>query len=181
MNSRIVAWIALALWVVTVATFAWFFVRGNTAVSSDARSSIMLSHPERDLVLSEMRGLLTATQGILEGINQNNPQKIASAARAAGMAAAADGPDSFFAIVIGKKITAWSLATHHRNPDKIRRLIHVESFKLLLNNSDFVKVGCGESGDDGEIQMMNMLALNALDFETRWGNEKKFHLAACVR
>ena len=90
MNSRIVAWIALALWVVTVATFAWFFVRGNTAVSSDARSSIMLSHPERDLVLSEMRGLLTATQGILEGINQNNPQKIASAARAAGMAAAAD-------------------------------------------------------------------------------------------
>lgn len=90
MNSRTVAWIALALWVVTVATFAWFFVRGNTAVSSDARSNIMLSHPERDLVLSEMRGLLTATQGILEGINQNNPQKIASAARAAGMAAAAD-------------------------------------------------------------------------------------------
>lgn len=37
-----------------------------------------------------MRGLLSATQGVLEGINQNNPQKIASAARAAGMAAAAD-------------------------------------------------------------------------------------------
>lgn len=90
MNNRTVAWVALALWVITVATFAWFFVRGNTAVSNDGRSNIMLSHPERDLVLFEMRGLLTATQGVLEGINENNPPKIARAARAAGMAAAAD-------------------------------------------------------------------------------------------
>lgn len=90
MNNRTVAWVALALWVITVATFAWFFVRGNTTVSSDGRSNIMLSHPERDLVLSEMRGLLVAMQGIVEGINQNDPQKITRAARAAGMAAAAD-------------------------------------------------------------------------------------------
>lgn len=90
MNARKVAWLALVLWVGTVAVFAWFFVRGNTSVSSDGRSVILLAHPERDLVLSEMRGLLSATQGIVDGINSNHPQKIAQAARAAGMAAAAD-------------------------------------------------------------------------------------------
>jgi len=41
-------------------------------------------------VLSEMRGLLAATQGILEGSNQNDIPRIIEAARAAGMAAMTD-------------------------------------------------------------------------------------------
>lgn len=90
MNARNVAGLALVLWVGTVAAFAWFFVHGNTRPSSDGRNAIVLAQPERDLVLSEMRGLLSAIQGIVEGINANNPQKIAQAARTAGMAAAAD-------------------------------------------------------------------------------------------
>lgn len=90
MKSNRLTSIALLLWVATIAIFAWFFVRGNTAPGSDGRTAIMLQAGERDLVLSEMRGLLSATQGILEGANQGDMQRIIKSASAAGMAGAAD-------------------------------------------------------------------------------------------
>ena len=90
MKSNQLALVALLLWVVTIAVFVWFFVRGNTAASPDDRTLIMLHPEERELVLSEMRGLLAATQGILEGANQNDMPRIIEAARAAGMAGMAD-------------------------------------------------------------------------------------------
>jgi len=81
---------SLALWVATVAVFGWFFVRGNTAAGTDNRTAVVLQPVERDLVLSEMRGLLTATHGILQGINANDMKQVAAAARSGGMNAAAD-------------------------------------------------------------------------------------------
>lgn len=90
MKSNKLAQIALLLWVVTVAIFAWFFIRGNTTAGTDGRTAIVLQASERDLILSEMRGLLASTQGILEGANQGDMQRIAKAATSAGMAAAAD-------------------------------------------------------------------------------------------
>jgi hypothetical protein len=82
--------IALLLWVVTIAVFAWFFIRGNTSAGTDGRTAVVLQASERDLILSEMRGLLSATQGILEGVSQGDMQHIINASSAAGMAAAAD-------------------------------------------------------------------------------------------
>lgn len=90
MKSNKVALIAILLWAVTVAVFVWFFVRGNTVAGSDSRTTVVLGAGERDLVLSEMRGLLAGVHGILEGINHNDPKQVASAARAVGMASAAD-------------------------------------------------------------------------------------------
>ncbi|MDD2914558.1 MAG: hypothetical protein PHP70_04495 [Gallionella sp.] len=90
MKSNKLALTALLLWVVTVAVFAWFFVRGNTTTGSDGRTAVVLQAAERDLVLSEMRGLLVAVQGILEAANQDDVPRIAKAARSVGMAGAAD-------------------------------------------------------------------------------------------
>jgi hypothetical protein len=90
MRSNRLATIALLLWLATVAIFAWFFIRGVTVEGSDGRTAIVLQTGERDLVLAEMRGLLAATQQILEGSNQGDMQRIGNAARAAGMAGAAD-------------------------------------------------------------------------------------------
>lgn len=86
MKKNRLAQAALLLWVVTIAVFAWFFIRGNTAASTDDRTVILLQPVERELILSEMRGLLAATQGILEGANQGDLSRIIEAARAAGMA-----------------------------------------------------------------------------------------------
>jgi hypothetical protein len=90
MKSNKVALTALLLWVITIAVFAWFFIRGNTTAGTDSRTAIVLQSGERDLILLEMRGLLSATQGILEGANQGDMNRIIQSSRSAGMAAAAD-------------------------------------------------------------------------------------------
>src|SRR3989304_1734676 len=91
MKSNKLAQIALLLWVVTIGVFAWFFIRGNTVAGTDGRTAVVLLPGERDLVLTEMRGLLAATQQILEGANQGDRQRIITAARAAGMAGGGGG------------------------------------------------------------------------------------------
>jgi len=81
---------AILLWVATIAVFAWFFIRGSTGVGTDNRTAVVLAPGERDLILAEMRGLLTATHAILEGLNRGDMKQVAQAASAAGMSQAAD-------------------------------------------------------------------------------------------
>lgn len=90
MKPNKIALAAIVLWVITVAVFAWFFVRGNTVAGSDNRTAVVLGVGERELVLSEMRGLLGGVHGILDGINRGDIKQVASAARAVGTASAAD-------------------------------------------------------------------------------------------
>lgn len=90
MKSSKIALAAVLLWIVTVAVFGWFFVRGNTTAGSDNRTAVVLGAGERELILTEMRNLLGGVQGILEGINHGDMKQAASAARAVGMASAAD-------------------------------------------------------------------------------------------
>lgn len=90
MKSNKLTTVALLLWVATITVFAWFFIRGNTTAGSDGRTAIVLQPAERDFVMTEMRGLLAATQEIMEAGSQNDTQRIVKAARGAGMAGAAD-------------------------------------------------------------------------------------------
>ncbi|MGZ8967236.1 MAG: hypothetical protein ACXW1C_04935 [Gallionella sp.] len=77
--------LALALWLITIAVLAWFFVRGNTHAGTDGRIAIMLKSTERDLILAEMRTFLSSTQGILDGANQGNRELLFQAASASAM------------------------------------------------------------------------------------------------
>lgn len=90
MKSNKIALFAILLWLATILVFAWFFIRGNTVAGTDNRTAVVLGTGERTLILSEMRGLLAGTQSILEGINHNDAKQVAQAARAVGMASAAD-------------------------------------------------------------------------------------------
>ena len=90
MKSNKVALIAILLWAITIGLFAWFMVRGNTVAGSDNRTAVVLSGAERGLILSEMRGLLEAVHHILDGLNRQDMQQVAAAARKAGMGSAAD-------------------------------------------------------------------------------------------
>lgn len=119
MKSNKLAQFVLLLWLVTVAVIAWFFIRGNTAAGDDGRTAVVLQAAERKLVLSEMRGLLAATQGILEGANQGDMQRISKAARSAGMAGAADvNPTLMAKLPIEFKQLGLSL---HRDMDDIAK------------------------------------------------------------
>ena len=90
MNARKLAIAAIVLWLITLAVLATMFVRGNTTTGSDNRTAVMLNTSERGLVLSEMRGLLSGTQLILDGLNRNDMKQVTDAARAVGMGSAAD-------------------------------------------------------------------------------------------
>jgi len=90
MKSSHLALIALFLWGATIVVFGWFFIRGNTIAGTDGRTAVVLQSGERDFVLSEMRGLLSATQEIMEGTNQGDWQRVFKAASAAGMAGTAE-------------------------------------------------------------------------------------------
>jgi hypothetical protein len=87
MSVRIVSVVAIALWLTTATAAVVFFVRGQTQVAPDGRTAVLLSPDERNLVLAEMRGILGSVQGVVDG---GDMKRVAQAARAGGMAAAAD-------------------------------------------------------------------------------------------
>jgi len=112
-----IALTSLLFWVVTIAVFAWFFIHGRTTVGTDGRTAVLLQAGERELVLSEMRGMLAATQGVLEGANRGNMQEITQAASAAGMRAAADANPALMAkLPIELKTLGMSV---HRDMDEM--------------------------------------------------------------
>jgi hypothetical protein len=90
MTTRVLSVAAIALWFVTVAVAVFFFVRGQTQVAPDGRTAVLLAPDERNLVLTEMRGMLETVQGVVDGVNADDIKQVAQAARASGMAAAAD-------------------------------------------------------------------------------------------
>jgi hypothetical protein len=116
MNARNLALAAFALWLVTIAVFAYFFVRGNTTQGSDNRTAVVLAPAERDLVLAEMRGLLLATHDIVEGLNRNDLKQVARAARAAGMGSAAD-VDPVLMAKLPLEFKQLGMSVHHRMDD----------------------------------------------------------------
>ncbi len=92
MNWRVLGAGMAVLWVVTVGVVAALFVQGHTRPSTDGRTEILLAPTERDLVLAEMRDLLKAVHGVVTvlGSPGSNLKEAEGAARAAGMAMAAD-------------------------------------------------------------------------------------------
>ncbi len=90
MNAKLLSIIAIILWLATIAVAATFFVRGNTAQGTDGRTAIVLSGAERDMVLGEMRGLLSSVHDVLDGLNKNDMTQVAAAAARSGMGSAAD-------------------------------------------------------------------------------------------
>lgn len=89
--------ISLVLWVITVGAFAYFFIMGRTVTSSDNRKAVILDPQEKDMVLGEMRTILTAINGVLNSIAKNDMKGAASAAKSAGMNMAVDASPVFMA------------------------------------------------------------------------------------
>ena len=82
--------IAIALWLITAAVLGYFFVRGWTTEATDRRTAIQLAPAERDLVLSEMRQMLHSVHNLVTGLSAGDPKIMEQAARASGVAMAAD-------------------------------------------------------------------------------------------
>lgn len=97
--KRNVCLAVILLWVVTVGTGGWFFVKGWTTKGSDGRTEILLAAAERDQILAEMRLLLKAVDGIVRvlGEPQLDLKQMEETARSVGMEMAADTEPSIMA------------------------------------------------------------------------------------
>ncbi|OAF16621.1 hypothetical protein AYJ54_37680 [Bradyrhizobium centrolobii] len=62
----------------TAAVVVAIFVRGQTQVARDGRTAVLLVPDERDLVLSEMRGVLASVHGIVEAVSAGDMKAVAA-------------------------------------------------------------------------------------------------------
>jgi hypothetical protein len=108
--------LALSLWLVTIAVFGWFFVRGNTAAGTDNRTAVILAPSERALILGEMRNLLSGVHDILNALNRGDMKQAASAARAIGTASAADVNPALMA-KLPLSLKQMGMSVHHDMDD----------------------------------------------------------------
>jgi hypothetical protein len=113
---------SLALWVLVIGAMMYFFVKGQTVPSPDARTTVLLVEPERDRILVEMRQLLKSVHGVLDGVAAQDLNRAEQAARAAGMAMAADVDPALMAkLPIAFKAMGMSV---HRDFDALADGIH---------------------------------------------------------
>ena len=60
-------------------------------------------------------------------------------------------------------------------PTKSARSLQVEPLEFLFHDLDLVEVGIGKGGDHCQIEVVDVLALDSLDFEASRRDEKQFH------
>jgi hypothetical protein len=102
--------IALVLWLVTAMGLGSLFVLGRTARAPDGRTSVLMSGPEREMVFSEMRGLLVAVRDITAALAEGDTPKVGKIARAMGMGEAHDkAPDLLLKLPLDFKRLAMGL------------------------------------------------------------------------
>jgi len=111
-----------ALWVVTMAAAGYFFVKGRTIPAPDGRTAVVLSEAERNQILTEMRQLLKSVHGVLQGFSSQDLDGAGRAAKAAGMAMAADvNPALMAKLPLAFKAMGMSV---HRDFDALADGIH---------------------------------------------------------
>ncbi|EME69148.1 hypothetical protein H261_14755 [Paramagnetospirillum caucaseum] len=102
--------IALVLWLVSAVGLGALFVHGRTAKAPDGRTAILLSGAEREMVFSEMRGLLVVVRDITAALAEGDTAKVGRAARAMGMGEAHDkAPDLLLKLPLDFKRLAMGL------------------------------------------------------------------------
>ena len=68
----------------------WLMAVSAQDGASDPRQRLVLPAQQRDGVLAEMRLMLGAMSGVIDGLSRNDPKAAAEAARSAGMTVAVD-------------------------------------------------------------------------------------------
>ncbi len=154
MKSDKLAVIALLLWVVTIAVLAWFFIRGSTTAGTDGRTAVVLQAGERDFVLSEMRGLLSATQEVLEGANQGDMQRVIKAASAAGMAGAADVNPALMA-KLPLEFKTLGMSVHHDMDDIAKAAGNGTLAPKILNMLSYTLAKCVACHSTWQLKAVN--------------------------
>lgn len=86
MNTKMLATVAIVLWLASAGFVGFKFMTGTTVETTDGREAIVLSAGERDFVLNEMRGMLAGVQEIIAAANANDMEALQETALRVGTA-----------------------------------------------------------------------------------------------
>ena len=84
MNAKKISIIAIVLWAGLILGLGIQFVKGNAKKAEDGRAAVTVTESERVMILGEMRQLLQAVQGIVDGIEKNDTKAIVESALGGG-------------------------------------------------------------------------------------------------
>lgn len=125
---KLAATIFAALWLLTFATLAYLLAAGRTTLSTDGRRAVQLTRVQRDLVLSEMRKLLTSVHEVQGAVARGDAQAAATAARASGMQMVEEASAIESGLIARLPIEMKSLGiATHQHFDKIAVLVESEA------------------------------------------------------
>jgi hypothetical protein len=136
--------IAILLWILTIITIGYFFYFGNTSKSLDTRTSIHLTPAERQLVLTEMRALLEAVNGMLSGLGEKDYEKAAKAADAVGMGLVASLEHQEKTILLKLPVSFKKLGfgTHEKFDTIAAKIRKKEEIHSILKEMDDLTKNC---------------------------------------
>lgn len=144
MNSKSIGKIAIGLWFVTVITLGYFFYFGSTSRSLDNRTAIHLTPAERQLVLTEMRALLTAVNGMLGGLADEDYESAAKAADAVGMGlvASLEHQEKTILLKLPVEFKKLGFGTHEKFDEIAAKIRKKQDIHNLLKEMDELTRNC---------------------------------------
>ncbi|TGL44599.1 hypothetical protein [Leptospira perdikensis] len=144
MNSKSIGKFAIGLWIVTVLTLGYFFYFGSTSRSLDSRTAIHLTPAERQLVLTEMRALLSSVNGMLSGLAEKDYERAAKAADAVGMGLVASLEHQEKTILLKLPVAFKKLGfgTHEKFDDIAVKIRKKQDIHTLLREMDELTRNC---------------------------------------
>ncbi|MCW7505343.1 hypothetical protein [Leptospira paudalimensis] len=136
--------VAILLWLFTMITLGYFFYFGNTTKSLDTRTAIRLTPAERQLVLTEMRALLEALNGMLSGLGEKDYEKAAKSADAVGMGLVASLEHQEKTILLKLPVSFKKLGfgTHEKFDEIASKIRKKEEIHTLLKEMDELTKNC---------------------------------------
>ncbi|TGM72856.1 hypothetical protein EHR01_16655 [Leptospira mtsangambouensis] len=144
MNSKLIGKFAIGLWIVTVITLGYFFYFGSTSRSLDNRTAIHLTPAERQLVLTEMRALLTAVNGMLSGLADKDYEGAAKAADAVGMGlvASLEHQEKTILLKLPVEFKKLGFGTHEKFDSIAAKIRNKQEIHTLLKEMDELTRNC---------------------------------------
>ena len=134
MNTKLISFVAISLWLVTALGGGLYLFRDRTLVSSDQRREILLTETERNLVLAEMRGIIGSLDGVLQGITKNDRKQMEESARASGMVMASEDNAGLVA-KLPMEFKQMGFGLHHEFDSLADAVKAGESQQLLLERT----------------------------------------------
>lgn len=141
MNSVKVSWTITAVLAIMLAFVGFKFVTGSTEQTDDGRTAIMMTAPERDMILSEMRTFLEGVQTIVEAIAADDMEVVAATATSIGMAATGGEPAQLIA-KLPLDFKSLGMATHKAFDDLAMEATDMGDANIVLANLGDLMLRC---------------------------------------